>query len=109
MITTTFLVKVALCFFSHGEECAFERHRSQISVSCEKHRSLTEMKKHLTDFLEMNKQGRKYDLGAYQSSENFAILTHGHSQWEMELPSLIKSEGCVCMMLFFRSLVAVTL
>ena len=50
------IVKVILSFFRHGEEGAFERHRSRISVSCEKHRLLKDMKKYVTKFFGGNQR-----------------------------------------------------
>ena len=47
----TGIAKVIVSFFQKGEEVAIERHRSRVPVEKEAHRGVSELKKHLTEFL----------------------------------------------------------
>ena len=47
----TGIAKVIVSFFRKGEEVAIERHRSRVPVDKEAHRGVSELKKHLAEFL----------------------------------------------------------
>lgn len=95
------IVKVLVSFYRHGQESAFERHRSRVPVDLEKHSSVAELKKHLIDFLGIKEQVQKFGLGGFalklyrlakgKTVENFAIVTEG--QWKLEIPNLLSDEG----------------
>ncbi|XP_066023596.1 uncharacterized protein [Pocillopora verrucosa] len=99
----TGIAKVIVSFFRKGEEVAIERHRSRASVDKEAHRGVSELKKHLTEFLGLKEQAHQYGIGGFSfklfrlakspagKCENFAILTDG--QWQLELPNLISDES----------------
>nr|XP_058963371.1 uncharacterized protein LOC131790211 [Pocillopora verrucosa] len=90
-------------FNKEGEEVAIERHRSRVPVDKEAHRGVSELKKHLTEFLGLKEQAHQYGIGGFSlklfrlakspagKCENFAIVTDG--QWQLELPNLISDES----------------
>ena len=53
----TGIAKVIVSFFRKGEEVAIERHRSRVPVDKEAHRGVSELKKHLTEFLGLKEPG----------------------------------------------------
>ncbi len=97
------IVKVILSFFRKGEEDAFERYRSHLPVDKETHKHVSELKKHLTEFLGLKEQAHQFGIGGFSvklfrlvrtpagKCENFAIVTDG--QWQLELPNLIADES----------------
>nr|XP_058969494.1 uncharacterized protein LOC131795904 [Pocillopora verrucosa] len=99
----TGIAKVIVSFFRKGEEVAIERHRSRVPVDKEAHRGVSELKKHLTEFLGLKEQAHQYGIGGFSlklfrlakspagKCENFAIVTDG--QWQLELPNLISDES----------------
>ena len=86
------IVKVIVSFFRKGEEVAFERHRSRVPIDKEAHKEVSELKKHLTDFLGLKKQAHKYGIGGFSlklfrlakapagKCENFAIFAITYAQ-----------------------------
>ena len=52
----TGIAKVIVSFFRKGEEVAIEHHRSRVLVDKEAHRGVSELKKHLTEFLGLKEQ-----------------------------------------------------
>ena len=54
------IVKVIVSFFRKGEEVAIERHRSRVLVDKEAHKGVSELKRHLTEFLRLKKQAHQY-------------------------------------------------
>ena len=99
----TGIAKVIVSFFRKGEEVTIERHRSRVPVDKEAHRGVSELKKHLTEFLGLKGQAHQYGIGGFSlqlfrlakspagKCENFAIATDG--QWQLELPNLISDES----------------
>ena len=99
----TGIAKVIVSFFRKGEEVAIERHRSRVPVDKEAHRGVSELKKHLAEFLGLKEQAHQYGIGGFSlklfrlakspagKCENFAIVTDG--QWQLELPNLISDES----------------
>jgi len=98
------IVKVIVSFFRKGEEVAIERHRSRVPVDKETHKGVSQLKKHLTEFLGLKEQAHQYGIGGFSlklfrlakssaggKCENFAIVTDG--QWQLELPNLISDES----------------
>ena len=81
---------------------AIERHRSRVPVDKEAHRGVSELKKHLTEFLGLKEQAHQYGIGGFSlklfrlakspagKCENFAIVTDG--QWQLELSDESSSE-----------------
>ena len=84
-------------------EDAIERHRSRVPVDKETHKGVSEVKKHLTEFLGRKEQARKYGIGRFSlklfrlaktpagKCENLVIVTDG--QWQLELSTLISHES----------------
>lgn len=95
------ILKVLVSFYRHGEEQAFERHRSRISFDQEKHSNINSMRKHLRDFLGLSESTKKFGMPDYEIKlfrlsrcsgkvENYGIVTQ--QQWEMEIPLLTLSD-----------------
>lgn len=95
------IVKVLVSFYRHGQDGAFERHRSRVPVDLEQQSSVAQLKKHLIDFLGLKEHARKFGLGAFalklyrlakgKTVENFAIVTDG--QWKLEVLNLLSDES----------------
>lgn len=62
----TGIAKVIVSFFRKGEEVAIERHRSRVPVDKEAHRGVSELKKHLTEFLGLKEQAHQYGIGGFK-------------------------------------------
>lgn len=101
MASCTGILKVLVSFYRHGEEQAFERHRSRVSFDQEKQLSINAVKNHLKDF-GLSELTKKFGMPDYEIKlfrlsrssggkvENYSIVTQ--QQWEMEIPLLL-AEG----------------
>ncbi len=60
------VVKVILSFYRDDDkESAFERHRGRIPFDMAKHNSMDIASKHSIDFVEIKRQGEKFQLRAF--------------------------------------------
>ena len=75
--------------------------RSRVPVDKEAHKGVSELKKHLTEFLGLKVQAHQCGIGRFSlklfrlakspagKCKNFAIVTDAYGQWQLELPNLI--------------------
>ena len=56
------ILKVLVSFYRHGEEQAFERHRSRVTSDQEKHLNINSMQKHLRDFLGLSDLTKQFGM-----------------------------------------------
>ena len=95
------VMEVLVSFYRCGEENAFERHRSRISIGKEQ-RNITDAKKHLINFIGISQMATSLELGKFElklyrlaknahgKTKNLHVLTQ--HQWEMEVPLLLSDE-----------------
>ena len=60
------ILKVLVSFYRHGEEQAFERHRSRVTFDQEKHLNINSMRKHLRDFLGLPYLTQKFGVPDFE-------------------------------------------
>ena len=95
------ILKVLVSFYRHGEEQAFERHRSRVTFDQEKHLNINSMRKHLRDFLGLPDLTKKFGMPDFEIKlfrlsrssgkvENYNIVTQ--KQWGVEMPLLLVAD-----------------
>ena len=95
-------LKGVISSYGAGEEKPVERYKAKIKIG-EEHRSISAIKRNLTDFLGLNDQAKKFGLGSFDSlklyclvkssvkTENYSISTQ--QQLDLELPLLLDPDG----------------
>ena len=95
------VLKGVVSIYRAGEEKPIERYKTRLKVQ-EEHRSFSAFRKNVIDFLGLNEQAKKFDLGSFDlkfyrlakisgKTENYSISTQ--QQLDLELPLLLDSDG----------------